>query len=114
MLGSMSRSGQVTSHAITCGLHRVDKAVDYFYLAVQISSPHNNPDLRGLIRYDAASPEARELARLTEKILRPPDPTRPTFRSATDILDGINRIGKSLAGASASTSGSSSAVAGEV
>jgi hypothetical protein len=96
MLGSMSRSGQVTSQAITCGLHRVDKAVDYFYLAVQISSPHTNPDLRGLIRYDAGSPEAREVARLTEKILRPADPTNPAFRSAKDILHGIERIEKSL------------------
>jgi hypothetical protein len=96
MLGSMSRSGQVTSHAITCGLHRVDKAVDYFYLAVQISSPHTNPDLRGLIRYDPDSPEARELARLTEKILRPPEPTKPTFRSAYDILAGIEKIERTL------------------
>jgi len=96
MLGAMSRSGQVTSHAITCGLHRVDKAVDYFYLAVQINAPQTNPDLRGLIQYDAASPEAIELARLTEKILRPPDPTKPAFRSARDILAGIERIERSL------------------
>jgi hypothetical protein len=92
MLLNMTLSGQVTSQAISCGLHKVDKAVDYFYLAVQISSPHANPDLKDLILFDKQSPEARELARLTEQILRPADPAIPTFRSAADILAGIEGI----------------------
>jgi hypothetical protein len=92
MLLNMTLSGQVTSQAISCGLHKVDKAVDYFYLAVQISSPHTNPDLKDLIRFDKKSDEARELARLTEQILRPTDPAKPIFRSAADILAGIAGI----------------------
>jgi len=39
----MTRTGEVTSDAISGGLHKVDKAVDYFYLAVQINCPHANP-----------------------------------------------------------------------
>jgi hypothetical protein len=92
MLLSMTRTGQVTSEAISCGLHKVDKAVDYFYLAVQISSPHANPDLRDLIVYEKHGPQARSLSQLTEQILRPADPAKPAFRSAGDILHGIEEL----------------------
>lgn len=92
MLFRMTRTGEVTSDAISGGLHKVDKAVDYFYLAVQINCPHANPDLKDLIRYDKNSPDARELSRLTEQILRPADPTKPAFRSARDILLGIEQL----------------------
>jgi hypothetical protein len=95
MLFSMTRTGQVTSEAISCGLHKVDKAVDYFYLAVQINSPHSNPDLKDLIRYEPGSEEAKQLAELTQNILRPPDPANPIFRSAADILNGIEKIQES-------------------
>ena len=89
MLLRMTRTGEVTSEAISGGLHKVDKAVDCFYLAMQISSPHANPDLRDLIEFDRNSPEARMLSGLTEQILRPKDPAKPAFRSAADILRGI-------------------------
>jgi hypothetical protein len=92
----MTRSGQVTSETICGGLHKVDKAVDFFYLAVQINSPHSNPDLKELIRYDKQSEEARLLAELTAKILRPQDPAHPAFNSAADILGGIEKIEQSL------------------
>jgi len=92
MLFRMTRTGEVTSEAISSGLHKVDKAVDYFYLAVQINSPHANPDLKDLIRFDKGSDEARRLSRLTEQILRPADPTKPAFRSAADILSGIKQL----------------------
>jgi hypothetical protein len=97
MLAKMTRSGQVTSDAIRCGLHKVDKAVDFFYLAVQISSPHSNPDLKELIQYDKKSAEAGLLKELTQTVLRPPDPSRPQFGSAASILRGIEEIGQRLA-----------------
>jgi hypothetical protein len=92
MLFRMTRTGEVTSEAISGGLHKADKAVDCFYLAVQISSPHANPDLKDLIRFDKGSQEARRLSRLTEQILRPADPAKPAFRSAADILQGIRQL----------------------
>ena len=49
-------------------------------------------DLAGLIDYDPQSQEARDLSKLTSEILRPKDPANPTFRSAKDILHGIERI----------------------
>jgi len=92
MLFSMTRTGQVTSEAISRGLHKVDKAVDYFYLAVQIAAPHTNPELRELILYDKKSRAAQQLQTLTDQILRPKDPARPVFCSAADILHGIEEI----------------------
>ncbi len=89
MLLRMTRTGEVTSEAISGGLHKVDKAVDCFYLAMQISSPHANPDLSDLIEFDKNSPEAQMLSALTDQILRPKDPAKPAFRSAADILRGI-------------------------
>jgi hypothetical protein len=88
----MTRTGEVTSEAISGGLHKVDKAVDCFYLAVQISAPHSNPDLKELICFDRKSAEATMLSRLTERILRPPNPAKPAFRSAGDILRGIEQL----------------------
>jgi hypothetical protein len=97
MLLNMTRTGEVTSQAISRGLHKVDKAVDFFYLAVQINSPHANPDLKDLIQYDRQSPQAKLLSQLTEQVLRPADPARPKFRSAADILKGIQQIERHLA-----------------
>jgi hypothetical protein len=63
---------------------------------VQINSPHSNPDLKDLIRYDKDSAEAKLLTKLTEQILRPPDPANPPFRSAADILGGIEKVERAL------------------
>ncbi|HVX85500.1 MAG TPA: hypothetical protein VH253_12020 [Phycisphaerae bacterium] len=101
MLGKMSESGQVTSEDICRSYGKIDKAVDFFYLAVQINNPHANPDFRGLVTVDKESAEARELAALTEKILRPADARNPEFKSARDIYNGIldieRRLGKDSA-----------------
>ncbi|MGE5612000.1 MAG: hypothetical protein ACM359_22325, partial [Bacillota bacterium] len=53
---------------------------------------HANPDLADLIQYDPDSVDAQALSQLTAEILRPPNPTRPGYRSARDILNGIERI----------------------
>jgi serine/threonine protein kinase len=92
MMEQMTLSGQVTSQVIKSGRNKPDKAADFFYLALQFNSPHANPDLAGLIDYDPQSQEARDLAKLTSEILRPKDPANPTFKSAKDILHGIERI----------------------
>lgn len=92
MLSQMTVSGHVTSDIIRRSHQKVDKAVDFFYLAVQFNYPHANPDLADLIQYDPDSADARALAQLTAEILRPPNPTRPGYRSARDILNGIERI----------------------
>jgi hypothetical protein len=96
MLGKMTGEGQITSEEIKASYHRVDKAVDFFYLAVQINNPHANPDFIGLVDFDKNSKEAHELANLTNEILRPPDPQNAKFKSAHQILEGINAIEQKL------------------
>ena len=92
MMEKMTLSGQVTSQVISNSCNKPEKAADFFYLALQFNSPHANPDLAGLIDYDPTSQEARDLSQLTSAILRPADPAKPMFRSAKDILHGIERI----------------------
>jgi hypothetical protein len=92
MLERMKTSGLVTSQVINNAHHKVDKAVDLFYLAVQLNSPHANPDLRDLIRYDPRSAEAKAIAKLTQDILTPADPQNPPYRTARDLLNGILAI----------------------
>ncbi len=87
MLGKMTESGLVTSEEICNSYHRIDKAVDFFYLAVQINAPQTNPDLRGLVKYDRESREAKELAKLTEEILRPADPEKSRFKSGAGYFE---------------------------
>ena len=92
MLDRMKNTGSLTSY-ILCDAHgKVDKAVDLFYLAVQIKQPISNPEITDFIKYDPNSKEAVELARLTEAILRPHNPNHPAFRSAADVLEGIHRV----------------------
>lgn len=91
-LFQMSVSGQLTSDIILQSHQKAHKAIDFFYLAVQFNCPHSNPDLSDLIEYDPNSKDARDLAKLTLAILRPADPANPIYRSAKDILHGIERM----------------------
>jgi len=92
MMDRMATAGSLTSALIRDAYQQVDKAVDLFYLAVQMSQPVANPDLRELIRYDKFSPEAMELSRLTNAILKPTDPRHPRYRTAQDVLNAIVKI----------------------
>jgi hypothetical protein len=92
MLCRMSDQGLVTSNVLLQGRHRVDKAVDLFYLAVQFNRPHGNPDFVGLIDYNSKSLEARHIKQFTDEVLRPTDGARSPYQSATDILQGLYRV----------------------
>jgi hypothetical protein len=92
LLDQMTIAGHVTSEAIRQGRGKVDRSVDFFYLALVFNSPHSNPDLAALVDYDPNSKDASDLRKLTAQILRPADPQNPAFRSAKDILHGIERI----------------------
>lgn len=96
MLYKMKSSGLVTSQVISEAYQRVDKAVDLFYLAVQMNQPLNNPDFEGLVEFDVNSPEAKGLERLTHEILHPADPAKPPYRTARDVLAGIKNVERSL------------------
>ncbi|MCX5660727.1 MAG: hypothetical protein NTW19_13545 [Planctomycetota bacterium] len=95
-LAKMTRKGKVTSSAISRGLNRVDKAVDLFCLAVEMNESHLHPDLKALVHYVPDGAEARALAKLTTTIMTPSDPNNPPFKSARDILQGIERVNTKL------------------
>jgi tRNA A-37 threonylcarbamoyl transferase component Bud32 len=95
MLSHMTLSGSITSPIIRMGQQKVDKCVDFFYLALQINDPLKNPDFAGLVRFDPKSSEAAALKRMTVEVLRPKDTNNPRYRCAADILRGIEEIAKS-------------------
>ncbi len=96
MLGRMLDKGQVTNQSFTCVHRKADKAIDTFYLAVQINKPTHNPQFSHLVEYDPHSDQAQAVSSLTAAVLRPKDQANPQFRSAKDILRGIDRIHRRL------------------
>lgn len=101
MLEKMTGDGTVTSRIFHDAYGKVDKGVDLFYLALQINKPLSNPDFRGLVKFDRRGVEADRLGSLTEEVLKPRDPARPTVRSAADLLAGVDRVAASLTGSAA-------------
>lgn len=92
MLEKMMVGGMVTNRILNEAHGKVDKGVDLFYLALQINKPWSNPDFRGLVRRDRESAEARRLAVLTDEVLKPHDPSHPTYRTAADLLAGVRHV----------------------
>lgn len=92
MLGKMLERGHVTNQAMADVHGKVDKTVDSFYLAVQITKPHGNPEIKQLIDFDPETPTAHALSSLTAAVLRPKNPAMAQYKSARDILRGIHRI----------------------
>ena len=92
MLYHMTETGLVTSDVLRSGVHRMDKAVDMFYLAVQMNKPHSNPDFKGLVHLNPKSLEAQHIKRLSDEILRPMDNNAVAYRSAQDILAGLHKV----------------------
>lgn len=92
MLSQMWCNGMVTSQAIGCGRQKVHKAVDFFYLVLQMNHPLSNPDFAGLVRQDPSSLQGRQIHHLSQEVLRPADPAHPRYRSAADILKALDQL----------------------
>ena len=99
-MGRMRDAGRLTSDVIVSAHGKIDKAVDMFYLSLQISKPVSNPDLMPFIQFDPGSEVAKRIRLLTNAILRPNDPNRPHFISARDVLGGLQRVERKLGEAS--------------
>lgn len=97
-LGRMIDSGRLTSSVLAAARGKVDKAVDVFYLALQMKRPDRHPDLGSLVLVDPASREARLIAALSDGVFRPADPGRPAYASARDVGLALARIERKLAG----------------
>jgi hypothetical protein len=95
-LGKMKEQGYLTSDVLLAAHGKVDKGVDLFYLALQIAKPHWNPDLVPFIQHHPDSDEAHLIKNLSRSILRPSDPNHNQFKSAADILAGLQQIRQEL------------------
>ncbi|MBI1375036.1 MAG: hypothetical protein GC159_20145 [Phycisphaera sp.] len=91
-LGKMSQNGQVTSKVLQSGYRRVDKAVDLFFVALQINTPLKNPDFRFLVDMEQSKEMTGLISELTGEIFRPKDPHNPPFKTASDIFKGLKMI----------------------
>ncbi|MEM1107887.1 MAG: phosphotransferase [Planctomycetota bacterium] len=98
VLGQMIEKGEVTNEAIAAVRGKADRNVDTFYLAVQINHPHTNPELERLIDYQPLGEAAHALSSLTAAILKPKNPGMSQFKTAADVLRGVNRIAQRLGG----------------
>jgi tRNA A-37 threonylcarbamoyl transferase component Bud32 len=96
MLYTMTKSGEVTASHFVNKVGKVDKGVDVFYLALQFTTPHANPDLANLIHFEPNSEMARRIAALSKTVLRPGDPNDSSHQSAKDILRSLELIDRDL------------------
>jgi len=88
-MGRMKDTGRLTSDVLLSAHGKMDRAVDMFYLSLQITHPVSNPELRHLIQYEKGGPVATAIKGLVAEILRPPNPERPRFISAADVHRGL-------------------------
>lgn len=95
-MGKMVDTGRLTSDVIVAAHGKIDKAVDMFYLSLQITKPLANPDLLPYIRYEPGSEVARRIKLLTAAILRPSNPNRPHFISAKDVYIGLTKLERKI------------------
>jgi len=96
MLYHMTTSGQVTAQHFCEKQGKADKGIDVFYLSLQFTTPHANPDLASLIHYDPDSEMARQIAELSKTVLRPGDPSDTTHKSAKDILRSLELLERDI------------------
>ncbi len=95
-MGRMRDAGRLTSDVIVSAHGKMDKAVDMFYLSLQISKPVTNPELLPFIGYQPGSEVSKRIKMLTDAILRPSNPNRPHFISARDVYNGLQKIEKKV------------------
>lgn len=91
------QAGRVTAPYFIDALFKPDKAVDLFYLVLQFTNPHENPDLKDLIRYTANSKEDYELRRLTHRLFAPEDLTPGKVYTAAHVHNALRTIQKRIA-----------------
>jgi hypothetical protein len=99
VLQKMVEAGHVTSPYFTNAVFKPEKAVDLFYLTLQFTNPHENPDLKDLIKYTANSPEDYALHKLTRRLFAPDRPEKAEHTSAGSVANALRIIKKRLDGA---------------
>ncbi len=79
------KKGLVTSSVFHRCHAPATPAFDLFAWATNITRPHDNPDLIGLVGYDPDGDEAIALSRLRRAIVRPTPGAEPRYRGIHDV-----------------------------
>jgi len=96
VLHKMIQSGHVTSPYFTNAVFKMDKAVDLFYLTLQFTTPHENPDLKDFITYTPNSAEDYALHKLTRRLFVPDRPEKSDKTSAGSVASALRIIQKRM------------------
>ena len=91
-LQRLQAEGRVTSSLFRDCYQRMDRAIDLFYLAVQMTYPDNNPEFRGLVDCRRQGEPYEHLEQLRRDILRPRHPDQPPYTSADDVYQAMGQI----------------------
>jgi tRNA A-37 threonylcarbamoyl transferase component Bud32 len=96
VMHKMIQAGHVTSPYFTNALFKMDKAVDLFYLTLQFTTPHDNPDLKDFITYSPNGPEDYALHKLTRRLFVPDRPEKSEKTSAGSVASALRIIQKRM------------------
>lgn len=91
------QSGSVTAPYFTKALWKPDKAIDLFYLVLQFTAPHDNPDLKDLIRFTPNSDEDYELHKLTGRLFMPDKLEPGKVYTAGHVCNALKKLAQRLA-----------------
>ena len=90
------QQGHVTAPYFTNAVFKVDKAVDLFYLVLQFTNPHENPDLKDFIAYTKNSKEDYELHKMTNRLFAPENLEPGKVYTAAHVVNAIRIIRKRI------------------
>ena len=96
VLERMIKTGHVTAPYFTEALFKPDKAIDLFYLVLQFTSPHDNPELKDLILYTPNSKEDYELHKMTRRLFAPEELSPGKVYAAHHVHTALRMIKKRL------------------
>lgn len=88
--------GAVTAPYFKDAVFKVDKAVDLFFLVLQFTSPHENPDLKDFIAYTKNSKEDYELHKMTNRLFCPAELEPGKVYTAAHVVNAVRTIRKRL------------------
>ena len=84
--------GHVTAPYFTNAVFKVDKAVDLFFLVLQFTAPHDNPDLKDFIDYTKNSKQDYELHRMTNRLFAPDHLEPGRVYAAAHVANALKKI----------------------
>ena len=82
------KKGLIRSEAFKHLPYPPDPAFDLFALATNMTRPHDNPDLKGLIKYDRESDEGRFFSMLRRRILQGSS-SKPPLHNILDLCEEL-------------------------